>query len=254
MDPKTVRNDLSDMQLPKRPETLPEIAEATLEALSKEPLSENVILGGGIALKHYDDFRATQDIDAWWKGAREDDAFARFRALLDAVASARGLTLEHRRFGTTDSLEFKDRSAAQKVFSFQISVRDVALEDPVPSAWPPILVETLVDNVGSKMNALVNRGAPRDFVDIFRIVNDGLISSEDCWRLWQRKNEGASAEEARAKVLTHLTRLEVRRPLGTIGVPSERESAAALRQWYREGFLVEPMLGLDMNDGMDFER
>ncbi len=242
------------MQIPKRPETLPEIAEVTLEALSKEPLSENVILGGGIALKHYDDFRSTRDIDAWWKGTREEEAFARFHVLLDGVASARGLTLEHRRFGTTDSLEFKDQTTAQKVFSFQISVRDVALDDPVPSAWPPILVETLVDNVGSKMNALVNRGAPRDFVDVYRVVTDGLVSSDDCWKLWLRKNEGGSAEEAQSKVLTHLMRLELRRPLETIGASSERESAAALRKWYRERFLVEPAARLDSNDGTDFKR
>ena len=56
---------------PKRPATLSELAEATLDALTREPLSANVVLGGGIALKHYDDFRQTQDVDAWWRDAPE---------------------------------------------------------------------------------------------------------------------------------------------------------------------------------------
>ncbi len=40
------------------------------------------------------------------------------------------------------------------------------LEDSIESAWAPIKIKTLRDNVGAKMNALVGRGAPRDFIDI----------------------------------------------------------------------------------------
>lgn len=51
---------------------------------------------------------------------------------------------------------------------------------------PPILIETVRDNVASKMNALVDRGAPRDFLDIRAVIVKGLVSVEECWALWQR--------------------------------------------------------------------
>ncbi|MBC8141114.1 MAG: hypothetical protein H7Y38_06705 [Armatimonadetes bacterium] len=134
-------------------------------------------------------------------------------------------------------MEFKPEGSNKKVFSFQISVRDVPLEEPLISAWPPLLIETFRDNIGSKMNALVNRGAPRDFLDIYRVVNDGLITAAGCWNLWQEKNEGGDAGEAQGKVRTHLNRLEQRRPLESITSVAERESAAILRNWYKETFL-----------------
>ncbi len=225
--------------LPKRPETLPELTIATLEALGREPLSANIVLGGGIALKHYDDFRQTQDVDAWWRDAPDPATFEVVRAALARVATERGLQIEHRRFGATDSVEFKAADGNRKIFSFQIAVRDVPLDEPLVSPWPPLLIETLRDNIGSKMNALVNRGAPRDFVDVYRVVNDGLIPAGACWALWREKNAAGSIEDARGKALTHLTRLEQRRPLETIAAPEEQENARTLRRWYKETFLDE---------------
>ena len=227
------------MRLPKRPATLPELAEATLDALSREPLSANLILGGGIALKHYDDFRQTRVVNAWWRGARDPATLERIGAVLARVAAARGLWAQHRQFGATDSWDFLPGQDSRKVFSFQIAVRDAPLDAPLVSPWPPLRIETLRDNVGSKMNALVNRGAPRDFVDIYRVVSDGLITSGACWALWREKNENGNAEEARGKVLTHLSRLEQRRPLETIDDLGERENAQTLRRWYKETFLEQ---------------
>lgn len=229
---------MTNTLLPKRPEGLPLLTEATLEALSHEPLSANIILGGGVALKHYDDYRATQDIDAWWTTFRDPATLARVRASLEAVARHHGYIVEHRQFGGTDSLEFRPEGSPKKVFSFQISLRDVPLEEPLVSAWPPLWIETFRDNIGSKMNALVNRGAPRDLLDIYRVVHDGLISSPECWTLWEAKNENGDTKEAQGKVRTHLNRLEQRRPLESIVETTEREAAASLRQWYKETFLM----------------
>ena len=223
---------------PKRPKTLPELTEVTLQALSHEPLAANIILGGGVALKHYDDYRATQDIDAWWKEFRDTATFESVRARLEAVAAERGYTIAHRQFGTTDSLEFMPEGANKKVFSFQISVRDFPLDETLVSVWPPLRIETFRDNIGSKMNALVNRGAPRDLLDIYRVVNDGLITGEECWNLWRQKNEGGDVTDAQGKVRTHLNRLEQRRPLESIPDAQERASAESLRRWYKAIFLV----------------
>ena len=226
-----------DTRQPERPTTLTPLAEATLTELSQEPLAVNIVLGGGIALKHYDDFRGTQDIDAWWRDARDPETLTRIGETLGKVAQTYAFALEQRQFGATDSFELKGRSG-KKEFSFQIAVRDVALAEPLVSSWPPLWIETLQDNIGSKMNALTNRGAPRDFLDIYRVVQDRLLSVETCWQLWQAKNPGASPTQARGQTLSHLRRLQSRRPLTAIADETERQNADALRQWYQGVFLA----------------
>src|SRR5207302_3001795 len=114
--------------------------------------------------------------------------------------------------------------------------RSVALEEPVQSQWPPILIETANDNVGAKMNALVNRGSPRDFVDIKQVVDSGLSNIGQCWELWRRKNPSEQVIPARQKILAHLAALEARRPLSSIANEQDRTSAAQLRDWYKNQF------------------
>jgi len=99
------------------------------------------------------------------------------------------------------------------------------------------MIETLRDNIGSKMDALVKRGAPRDFVDIHRVVEDGLVDGAMCWKLWREKNPEVSAEAAKGQALTHLTRLEARRPLEKIADLAERQGAERLRRWFNDCFL-----------------
>ena len=151
------------------------------------------------------------------------------------VAIDKGLELQERRFGETLSFELSRNK--QKVFSFQIAVRSVELERPQTSAWPPILIETFVDNVASKMNALVDRGSPRDFTDIHQLVQAGLIQPEICWQLWERKNPDAgTSDSAKTKVLLHLQSLEQRRPLGSIIDNADKQRASTVRHWFKEIF------------------
>jgi hypothetical protein len=114
---------------------------------------------------------------------------------------------------------------------------DIALNPPQLSPWPPILIETLRDNLASKMNALVNRGAPRDLLDIRMAVHSGLVSRDECWELWSLKNPGQRVAHAKAKALIHLENLEQRRPLSQIENPSERTQSQAVREWFRREFL-----------------
>jgi hypothetical protein len=98
-----------------------------------------------------------------------------------------------------------------------------------------IPIETLDDNVASKMMALVGRGAPRDFVDIKEVVDAGLMSAARCWELWTAKGPGIALDDALVRVQTHLERIEARMPLERL--PVERRAAAAeLRTWYRDVF------------------
>ena len=193
------------------------------------------MLGGYLALQHHLDYRSTHDIDAWWRDRADAAAEASIRRVMQRVAEERGMILQERRFGDTVSFELAGEGPQR--FSFQIAVRSIQLEEAVPSAWPPLRVETLADNVGGKMNALVNRGAPRDFRDIHAIVTGGLLTPEQCWELWRAKNPEGALDAAKRNVLLHLASLEARRPLDTIPDLSERERARLVRDWFRETFL-----------------
>ena len=101
----------------------------------------------------------------------------------------------------------------------------------------PKHIETLADNLGSKMNALVDRGSPRDFLDVRTTVGAGLISIPQCWDLWARKNPSDTVAVGRQKVLHHLNALETRRPLVSIVDDAARREAKATRDWFRAEFL-----------------
>ena len=83
------------------------------------------------------------------------------------------------------------------------------------------------------MNALVSRGAPRDFVDIKAVVDAGIVSVDRCWTLWLRKNPSATLEFGKMALQNNLAALIARTPLER--VPDDRrESARALRAWFRD--------------------
>jgi hypothetical protein len=98
------------------------------------------------------------------------------------------------------------------------------------------LLEAFPDNVASKMVALVDRGAPRDFVDIHEIVSRDLISLEQCWDLYLQKRQDADIDAAKQQVLEHLERIAARRPLESITAPEDRSHAESVRSWYYEHF------------------
>ena len=91
------------------------------------------------------------------------------------------------------------------------------------------------------MVALVERGAPRDFRDIFALCQAGLTTPEECWALWQRRQELASSDtdaaRARLAVETHLIRIAQHRPLSEIEDLSSRTEAERVRHWFTGEFL-----------------
>lgn len=218
-----------------RPPQIDPHAERVLTLLAGKREAGEIVLGGYFVLRHYADYRRTHNIRAWWKTRANGRTEELIRTAMRQVAMEDGLESRERRFGETASFELV--RGGRPEFSFQIAVRSIELEEPVTSAWPPILIETLADNLASKMNALVDRGAPRDFTDIQHVVEVGLITVDAVWALWRRKNPGAPLDSAKQKVLLHLTSLEVRRPLETIGDDTERGRARATREWFKQGFL-----------------
>lgn len=220
--------------LPTPPSRLGAFAREVLEFLAGHDEAAEIVIGGGVALAHYIDYRDTFDLDAWWAVAPTGPANKLLDEAMQAVAARHGLTCSRRAWGETVSLELLD--GQRKVFSLQIAPRDRYLDATLEAAWPPVRIETLRDNVASKMTALVERGAPRDLRDIHEVCRRGLVTDAECWQLYTQKNPGYAVHEAAAKALHSLERLETQRPLHGIADDRQREEAAAVRRWYRDVF------------------
>lgn len=103
---------------PRKPSHLDPRAERLLEWLGAQPWAGCVVLGGGVALKHYLDYRPTKDCEAWWGDATP-------AALKETVLAEIANALEQQNPGC------KLR-------------RD---------NWGKVLLESLTDNVASKSRA-----------------------------------------------------------------------------------------------------
>lgn len=216
------------------PSSIDPLAERVLSLLSGKPEAAEIVLGGYFALRQYVDYRTTHDIDAWWR-TRSNPATERvIRQAMQRVADEMQFELFERRFGETISFELSRER--RRHFAFQIAVRSIAIDEPQVSAWPPVSIETLEDNVGSKMNALVDRGSPRDFSDVKHVIDGGRTTVQRCWALWSIKNPGLPMDTARQKVLLHLAAIEARRPLQGIEDAPQRVTAAETRTWFRQVF------------------
>ncbi|GAB4484796.1 MAG: hypothetical protein Fur0016_15740 [Anaerolineales bacterium] len=58
--------------------------------------------------------------------------------------------------------------------------RDVRLRDLVRLEDEGIALDSLPDLIAAKMNALVERGAPRDFLDIFTLCRQNIAEPAEC--------------------------------------------------------------------------
>ena len=219
---------------PSPPRRLDPIVREMLEALHHQPAAATIVLGGGVAFKHYLDYRDTHDLDAWWSPdatlPERDAALITFRVLLRLIADRHGLAVNERRFSEVVSLELHDPAKRQAICSLQLAYRDRFLGPPTPTIWPPLRIEAMTDTLASKMTALISRGAPRDMLDVYTACQQGLTTAGELWALWQDKNSGLRPRDARHQLLAHVTALEARRPLASLP-PPEREAAGATRAW-----------------------
>ena len=141
-------------------------------------------------------------------------------------------TVRVRTWGDVVSVELSIQS--KTVFSFQIAARTLRLEDTILAGWINIPLDSLPDLVASKMTALVERGAPRDFLDIFTLCQNGLLSIDECWALWHKRQvlAGIDPDSSRARLAieTHLERISLHRPLEQITDSEQRQQARTLRE------------------------
>jgi hypothetical protein len=231
---------------PQRPTHLPELGELCLQALVEQGLGDKISLGGALGLLHYLDYRQTHDVDAWWA---EDATAVEQRLVVATVGAALQPfgQVKTRTWGDVVSIELERGS--RKTFSFQIARRTVQLEPSVEAPWIAVPLDSLTDLLASKMVALIERGAPRDFRDIFAGCQAGVATPATCWALWRRRQlaAGSDADGTRAQlaITTHLARIAQHRPLDRIADPDARQEAAHLRTWFVEVFLPA---GIDQDD------
>ena len=128
---------------PQKPKTLDPRAERLLEWMGAQPWAHLVVLGGGVALKHYLDYRGTKDCDAWWAQAATPEDRLKVMAAVgeELLRQNPGHAIKPNQW--TDVHSLKVMRGANAVFSFQIALRSIELEAPLVSAWGTLHIETL---------------------------------------------------------------------------------------------------------------
>jgi len=230
------------MVRPTVPQNVSEYARACLHAVAGSGLGTHLSLGGAFGLSHYLEYRLTNDIDAWWTEVPQSDVRDRvisaIRGALERFGSVRVRT-----WGDVTSIELS--VAGHVVFSFQIARRTALLGEEIVGLWPGgVRLDGFSDIVASKMVALINRGAPRDFRDIHALVKADLISARECWDLWEGRQKLAREDTDRRRaalaIRSHLARIESVRPLESIESTDQRAEAAQVRGWIAKELLGEP--------------
>ncbi len=234
---------VNSSQQPRPPQHISPIAQACLNAIAQEGLGKYMSLRGAFGLTHYYEYRTTHDVDAWWTSDATREARGLVIANIETTLAQFGQT-RTRTWGDVVSIEL--RQDKRTIFSFQIATRSALLHDEVTGVWPgDIRVDSFEDLLASKMTALVNRGAPRDLLDIYTLCNAGQTDIAACWHLWQARqqisDEDDSLKRARLAVRANLARIEAVRPLGEQPDSTTADRGAVLRVWFEKEFL----------DGMD---
>jgi len=226
-----------DAKTPKLPAHLSEYGRICLQALVDAGLGEKISLGGALGLLHYIDYRPTYDVDAWWGDVTNQDRQEVVETIEGALQPFG--EVRTRSWGEVVSIELLDETG--KAFSFLIARRSAQLE---PSEFMPefeVLIDSFSDLVASKMVALVERGAPRDFRDIYAVCQAQLITSQECWTLGEQRQWLAGSDtnnnRARLAIETHLERITQHRPIEKITDEVIRLEAVNLRTWFRQVFL-----------------
>ncbi len=92
------------------------------------------------------------------------------------------------------------------------------------------------------MTDLVERGAPRDFRDVYALCQAELTTPQECWALWRRRqrlaHSDADMRRSRLAVETHLARITQHRPLDQIAALQQRVEAEQTRRWFKKEFLA----------------
>lgn len=220
------------------PSYVSDYAKLTLQALVGHNLGHTISLGGAFGLLHYLDYRSTYDVDAWWVPNLTTPQQEQVIDIIETTLQQFG-TVKKRSWGDVISIELA--TDKKKVFSFQIAHRSVQLQPNHVVQWLDLLIDSFPDLISSKMVALVERGAPRDFRDIHAVCHANLTTPVECWQWWQQRQQLAESDvdfsRACLAIETHLERIIRHRPLSKITNPDQQKNAKQLRNWFKEVFI-----------------
>ena len=223
---------------PKRPTNIPQFAEICLQALVDKQLNDKISLGGAFGLLHYLDYRSTHDVDAWWNEETTTPEKEQVASAIEAALTPYG-QVHRRTWGDVVSIELDQTN--KTIFSFQIAQRTVQLQPSASAIWIDVSLDSFSDLVASKMVALVERGAPRDFRDIYALCQANLTMPDECWQLWRERQTLAGSDvdpnRVRLALETHLTRIALHRPLDEITNPEQKSQAEQTRSWFKKDFI-----------------
>jgi len=223
---------------PQQPSNLSPYVRTCLDALVKAGLAKHISLGGALGLFHYLDYRSTHDVDAWWSDSPTDQQRQAVIHVLESTLSGFG-RVSVRAWGDVVSVELSQNDKV--VFSFQIAARSARLQEPISADWIDVPLDSLPDLVASKMVALVERGTPRDLLDIYSLCAAGVLGADECWSLWRQRQtlsgNDADASRAHLAIETHLERIALHRPLEKITDTDQRQQAQRVRDWFSNVFL-----------------
>ncbi|MFQ5637613.1 MAG: nucleotidyl transferase AbiEii/AbiGii toxin family protein [bacterium] len=223
---------------PRIPKQINSFASACLEALQKTGLGKHVSLGGAFGLALYHEFRATKDVDAWWTYESTEEEQQKVIEVMENTLERFG-KVKIRSFGDVVSLDLYHEGKV--CFNFQVAKRSTLLRPTLSSPWNPVKLDAFDDLVASKMAALVARGIPRDFLDIYELCQQKICTTEKCWELWQEREKKRGVENLEAGLAMkamrmHLNRIEQMRPLDSIKDPDAKKRAKKLREWFKNEF------------------
>lgn len=216
---------------------MPPLAKECLIALHDAGLENHISIGGALGLMHYFEYRPTYDADAWWS---EEVTTSEKAAVLEKLEStlAKYGAVRKRNWGDVNTVEVS--SEGRTIFSFQIAHRSARIEEPIRAGWIDVPLDTIRELVAAKMVAMIERGAPRDFLDIYNLCSAGIVHPVECWKLWKMRQTLAgndtSMDRARLAIQTHMERIALHRPLETIDDESARLNAERVRRWFSFDF------------------
>lgn len=234
----TYCNPVKNIPKPKRPTNIPHFAELCLQALVDKQLNDKISLGGAFGLLHYLDYRSTHDVDAWWNKETTTPEKEQVIGAIETALAQYG-QVQRRIWGDVVSIELNQTSKI--VFSFQIAQRTVQLQPAISATWIDVALDSFSDLVASKMVALVERGAPRDFRDIYALCQANLTTPDECWQLWRERqtlaNSDVDPNRVRLALETHLTRIALHHPLDEVSDPEQKSEIEQTRSWFRKDFM-----------------
>ena len=117
---------------PTTPKNLNPLARELLESFAGHAEAAEIVLGGGVALSHYLEYRDTVDVDAWWRQERSADVVRFAEQCMMEMAARHGLNFRRRTWGETESLELLRGSQKQcGVYFYRSKIGPIILDHSV---------------------------------------------------------------------------------------------------------------------------